>query len=83
MATWRYGRTNCFEARYEDLRQDRELVTWRRIPGLLPSLGYETSDDRVLELEDGPATGLLSEFRQFAARPPETFAGPARGPLRF
>jgi hypothetical protein len=35
MATWRFGRTNCFEARYEDLRQDEELVYWRRIMAFL------------------------------------------------
>src|ERR1700748_2194041 len=111
MARWGYGRANTFEARYEDLRQDDELVYWRRImtflgldsaqqlmgarrfwqnslfgglprlrnkhvrsgaiaqwrreftpalanaflqrfPGLLQSLGYETSDGWVLELEN-------------------------------
>jgi len=31
MANWRYDRTNCFEARYEDLRHDTQLVTWRCI----------------------------------------------------
>jgi len=142
MANWRYRRANCFEARYEDLRQDDELVYWRRImtflgfdseqqligarrfwqnslfgglprlgnkhvrsgaiaqwrreftpalanaflerfPGLLQSLGYETSDGWVRELEDGPVSGMLSEFRQFAARPLETFVGLARSPLKF
>lgn len=31
MEKWHYGRANCFEARYEDLRQDTQLVAWRRI----------------------------------------------------
>jgi hypothetical protein len=35
MANWRYGRANCFEARYEDLRQDTQLVTWQRIMAFL------------------------------------------------
>ena len=35
MLNWRYGRTNCFEARYEDLRQDTQLNHWRRISGFL------------------------------------------------
>ena len=35
MADWRYGRANCFEARYEDLRQDSELGYWRRIMDFL------------------------------------------------
>src|SRR3954453_21802158 len=33
MANWRYGRANCFEARYEALRQDSEFAFWRRVPG--------------------------------------------------
>jgi hypothetical protein len=32
---WQYGRPNCFEARYEDLRQDSGLVRWRNILALL------------------------------------------------
>jgi hypothetical protein len=35
MAGWHYGRANCFEARYEDLRQDTQLVTWQRIMAFL------------------------------------------------
>ena len=35
MAGWRYDRANCFEARYEELRQDSTLVYWRRIMGFL------------------------------------------------
>jgi hypothetical protein len=142
MATWRYGRANCFEARYEDLRLDGQLVHWRRImgflgfdadqqesgarrfwqnslfgglprlgnkhvrsgavaqwrqvftpalaraflqrfPGILQLLGYESSDAWVLELQDGPVSGMLSEFRQLAAHRWESFAGLARSPLKF
>jgi hypothetical protein len=32
---WQYGRPNCFEARYEDLRQDADLSHWRRIAEFL------------------------------------------------
>ena len=35
MLKWRYGRANCFEARYEDLRQDTQLVLWQRIMAFL------------------------------------------------
>jgi hypothetical protein len=35
MAAWRYGRANCFEARYETLRQDSGLVYWRKITDFL------------------------------------------------
>lgn len=35
MARWQYGRANCFEARYEDLRQDSALGYWRKITGFL------------------------------------------------
>jgi hypothetical protein len=35
MANWRYGRANCFEARYEDLRQDTQLAIWQRIMAFL------------------------------------------------
>lgn len=31
MSAWRYDRPNCFEARYELLRQDTGLAYWRRI----------------------------------------------------
>src|SRR5262249_9612536 len=33
--SWQYGRPNCFEARYEDLRQDADLGHWRRISAFL------------------------------------------------
>jgi hypothetical protein len=142
MAKWRYGRANTFEARYEDLRQDDELVYWRRImtylgldsaqqlmgarrfwqnslfgglprlgnkhvrsgavaqwrreftpalaqaflhrfPGLLQALGYETSDRWARDLEEGPVTGMLTDFRQIAAQRWEAFAGTPRSPLKF
>jgi hypothetical protein len=35
MRQWHYRRANCFEARYEDLRQDSGLVHWRRIMDFL------------------------------------------------
>ncbi|MBN9088318.1 MAG: sulfotransferase domain-containing protein [Reyranella sp.] len=35
MASWRYGRANCFEARYETLRQDSDFVYWRQITRFL------------------------------------------------
>ena len=46
MAGWHYGRANCFEARYEDLRQDTELV-WQRILtflGSMPRSGRSAAD---------------------------------------
>ena len=44
MVSWRYGRTNCFEARYEDLRQDTALVTWQRI---LTFLGLDAEEQAI------------------------------------
>jgi hypothetical protein len=35
MREWSYGRANCFEARYEDLRLDSDLGYWRRIMDFL------------------------------------------------
>lgn len=35
MLGWRYGEANCFEAKYEDLRQDVQLNHWRRISAFL------------------------------------------------
>jgi hypothetical protein len=43
MANWRYGRANCFEARYEALRQDTELAYWTRIAGFL---GFDESEQQ-------------------------------------
>jgi hypothetical protein len=142
MAGWRYGRANCFEARYETLRQDSKLVCWRRImsflgfdaeqqaigarrfwqnslfgglprlgnkhvrsgavdqwrreftptlataflqrfPGILQSLGYETSDAWVLELQDSPVTGVLSELRRLASHRWQSVSGLVRTPLKL
>jgi hypothetical protein len=44
MARWRYDRTNSFEARYEDLRQDSQLIYWRRI---MDFLGLDGADQTV------------------------------------
>jgi len=38
---WQYGRSNCFDARYEDLRQDTQLSYWRRITSFLGFRGAE------------------------------------------
>jgi hypothetical protein len=35
MLGWQYGRANCFEARYESLRQDADLSYWTRIADFL------------------------------------------------
>ncbi len=35
MTDWQYGRANCFEARYEALRQDTDLAYWTRIADFL------------------------------------------------
>src|SRR5438034_97776 len=42
--SWRYGRANCFEARYEDLRQDVELKYWRRISVFL---GFNQKEQEI------------------------------------
>jgi hypothetical protein len=44
MARWQYGRASCFEARYEDLRQDTELVTWQRI---MTFLGFDAEEQAI------------------------------------
>jgi hypothetical protein len=43
MLEWQYGRANCFEARYEDLRQDRDLSCWTRI---VDFLGFDEDERR-------------------------------------
>ena len=58
-------------------------VFLQRFPGLLQTLGYETSDDWVLDLEEGPVPGMLSDFRQIAVQRWENFAGVGRSPLKF
>jgi len=44
MLSWRYGRANCFEARYEDLRQDVSLTYWRRISTFL---GFDQKEQEI------------------------------------
>ena len=44
LLNWRYGRANCFEARYEDLRQDALLRHWRKISAFL---GFDESEQQV------------------------------------
>lgn len=142
MIEWNYGRANCFEARYEGLRQDTDLAIWQRImtflgfdaeeqaagsrrfwqnslfgglsrlgnkhvrsgavaqwqreftpelataflkrfPGLLQTLGYETSDAWVLRLQRPETHGVLSELREVAARHYGVFAGLMRSPSKF
>jgi hypothetical protein len=41
MLKWQYGRANCFEARYEDLRQDTQLAYWLKIAAFL---GFEDAE---------------------------------------
>jgi hypothetical protein len=41
MLKWQYGRTNCFEARYETLRSDGDLVYWHKV---LTFLGFDGSE---------------------------------------
>ena len=41
MLSWQYGQANCFEARYENLRQDLQLTYWRRISAFLGFDEYE------------------------------------------
>jgi len=142
MEKWAYGRANCFEARYEDLRQDTQLVTWQRImtflgldaeeqaigsrrfwqnslfgglsrlgnkhvrsgavaqwrreftpelaaaflkrfPCTLETLGYETSDAWVLDLQQPAAPSLFSDLRDLAAHHWEGFTGLMRSPSKF
>jgi hypothetical protein len=41
---WQYGRANCFEARYEDLRQDAQLTHWQRISAFL---GFDEREQQI------------------------------------
>jgi hypothetical protein len=41
---WQYGRANCFEARYEDLRQDVQLSCWKRISAFL---GFDEREQQI------------------------------------
>lgn len=142
MVSWHYGRANCFEARYEDLRQDTQLANWERIltflgldaeeqaigsrrfwqnslfgglsrlgnrhvrsgavaqwrreftpqlaaaflkrfPRALQSLGYETSDAWVFELQEPASSGVFADLRDLAAHHWEAFAGLTRNPSKF
>jgi hypothetical protein len=44
MANWRYGRANCVEARYEDLRQDSGPTYWRRV---MTVLGFDAAEQAI------------------------------------
>ncbi len=44
MEKWHYGRSNCVEARYEDLRQDKQLVAWQRI---MTFLGLDAEEQAI------------------------------------
>lgn len=46
MAAWRYDRANCFEARYEDLRQDSSFASWRRITRFL---GFDAAEQALAD----------------------------------
>jgi hypothetical protein len=46
LLAWRYGRANCFEARYEDLRLDTQLEYWRRITSFL---GFRGADQKIVD----------------------------------
>ncbi len=42
--SWQYDRANCFEARYEDLRQDVHLTYWRKIGAFL---GFDETEQEI------------------------------------
>jgi hypothetical protein len=44
MLEWRYGRANCFEARYEDLRQDAQMEHWSKIAAFL---GFDEAEQKI------------------------------------
>ena len=44
MVNWQYGRANCFEARYEDLRVDTQMAYWSKIMGFL---GFDEAERQV------------------------------------
>jgi hypothetical protein len=43
MLGWRYGRANCFEARYETLRRDTDLSYWT---GIAEFLGFDETEQQ-------------------------------------
>lgn len=44
MVNWQYGRANCLEVRYEDLRHDEQLEHWSRITRFL---GFEQAEQEL------------------------------------
>jgi hypothetical protein len=44
MSKWQYGRANCFEARYEDLRLDVQMGYWARI---MDFLGFDEAEQQI------------------------------------
>ena len=44
LPNWRYGRSNCFEARHEELRQDSQLKYWR---GVSAFLGFDEQERAI------------------------------------
>ena len=44
MLGWQYGRANCFEARYEDLRQDTQMEHWSTIAAFL---GFDEAERKI------------------------------------
>ncbi len=61
MQRWRYGRPNCFEARYEDLRQDAHLTYWSRIAAFL---GFDEAEREICRQRfwENSLFGGLSRF---------------------
>ena len=55
----------------------------KRFPGVLQSLGYETSDAWVLQLQQPEARSTFSDLRDLAAHHWEGFAGLIRSPSKF
>ena len=47
MLAWKYDRANCFEARYEGLRQDLDLACWTRIAEFL---GFDETERQSCRL---------------------------------
>ena len=44
MSKWEYSRANCFEARYEDLRQDTQMAYWTKITAFL---GFDEAEQQI------------------------------------
>jgi hypothetical protein len=44
LLNWQYGRANCFEARYEELRQDAPMKYWREISAFL---GFDEAEQEL------------------------------------